>query len=659
MLAMQGKHAEAAAALLEALTTPLEEYGRLGDDERRLVTMAATYLQKAGDFTGAARLFEALGDAERSSLLDLTPYVAPTTAAADEPAAHEESSELREVLTKTMPSANSDDIPESTVQPRPSEPLPAGESVRDAVADARALMSDGNADGAGELLAEAGYCYEAGICFLKAGNPEAALAQLSLVAPGTAHYPAAARTAIRIAGRVGFCDGELYRFLTPFLSGGPTDRKELELFRRISELLEECGLIGAAACVLEVAYARFPDDRLVADRLVQLRMGVRPPDSLLGDEESAAVSVQLLEPVQAPATRRGGFQTTAGRPGSGAWAGETGLGGAARFAGSTGAASIANQAASLAAEPHPPLPHGLSQPGEQERVRISAIPGPGATVEEWNPGMVVGGRFRLDALIGRGGMAEVYSATDLELEEEVALKVFSGQLVTEDYLQEAVHRFRQELKLCRKLSHRNIIQVYDIGIHAGHRYFTMELLHGQSLGDMLGVPLDLDVGLRILIQACAGLHAAHERGVVHRDVKPDNIFVTSNGVVKIMDFGIAKSSVKSGQTTFGTIAGTPEYMSPEQINDFSAAGPAADQYSLGVVAYEMFAGQIPFVHEHMVLLLTMHLESQPTPPREINPAISEQLENIILKMLAKNPAERFESCQSVQSALLKLRPMLG
>lgn len=654
MLAMQGKHAEAASVLLAALGTPPEDYEQLGDDERRLVTMAATYLQKAGDFAGAARLFDALGDTERSSLLDLAPYSPPTAASDNERSTPGEADGMggEGAPKNTLPSLDLDDIPESTVQARPSERLGSQDSARDVVVEARALVSSGKADAAGELLAEAGYCYEAGICFLKAGNSEAGLAQLCLVAPGTPHYPAAARTVIRLAGRMGFCDAELYRFLSPFLIGGPTDFKELELFRRISELLEECGLIAAATSVLEVTYARFPDDRLVTDRLLKLRMGARPSDSLLGDEESAAVSVQLLEPVQPPVTRRGAAQCPAGSPRS--WAGETGFSTAPRLAGSPVAPSLARAALTPSAEQSPSILASAPHTGEQDGIRISAIPAPGAAVEDWHPGMVIGGRFRLNALIGRGGMAEVFSATDLELEEEVALKVFSGQLVTDDYLQEAVHRFRQELKLCRKLNHGNIIQVYDIGIHAGHRYFTMELLRGQSLGEILGVPLDLDFGLHVLIQACAGLHAAHERGVVHRDVKPDNIFVTSNGLVKIMDFGIAKSSIKSGQTTFGTIAGTPEYMSPEQINDFSGAGPAADQYSLGIVAYEMFTGQIPFAHEHMVVLLTMHLESKPTPPREINPAIPEPLERIIMKMLSKKPAERFESCQSVQATMMAL-----
>jgi serine/threonine-protein kinase len=261
--------------------------------------------------------------------------------------------------------------------------------------------------------------------------------------------------------------------------------------------------------------------------------------------------------------------------------------------------------------------------------------------------VIIGERFRLNAQIGQGGMATVFSATDLELEEEVALKAFSGQLITTEWLEEAVQRFRQELKLCRKLRHPNIIQVYDIGIHAGHRYFTMELLRGTSLDKLLGEPMEVSRAVDILRQACGGLYAAHERGVIHRDVKPENLFVTDQGLVKIMDFGIAKSSYQAGTTTMGTLAGTPEYMAPEQIDDFSAAGPAADQYSLGVVGYNLLTGQVPFFHEQMIGLLMMHMRQKPRPLRDLNPALPEALEQVILRMLEKQPENRFKDCRAV------------
>ena len=266
-------------------------------------------------------------------------------------------------------------------------------------------------------------------------------------------------------------------------------------------------------------------------------------------------------------------------------------------------------------------------------------------------GNTIAGRYRLEKKIGQGGMATVFHARDLELEEEVALKVF-GVMQSSEVL---VARFKQELKLSRQLQHPNIIRLYDIGIHDGHRYISMELLVGRSLKESMEQPIDLARALDYLVQACTGLQAAHDAGVIHRDVKPDNFFVTAPGVLKVMYFGIAKQFAAPGVTVMGSIAGTPLYMSPEQIGNFSTVTAATDLYALGICAYELFTGAVPFNHAELVPLLMMQLNEQPAPPSKRNPSIPAELEAVILKLLEKDPARRFASARELGAALTTIR----
>ena len=277
-----------------------------------------------------------------------------------------------------------------------------------------------------------------------------------------------------------------------------------------------------------------------------------------------------------------------------------------------------------------------------------------AAPARFEPGATLAGRYRLEAKIGQGGMAAVFRAFDLELEENVALKVFgAGQ--TSEVL---VARFKQELKLSRQLIHPNIIRLYDIGLHQGHRYISMELLVGKSLKERMAQPIEPRTALGYLIQACHGLQAAHDAGVVHRDVKPDNFFVTDADVLKVIDFGIAKQYAAPGVTVAVSIAGTPLYMSPEQIANFSTVSHLTDLYALGVCAYEMFTGSVPFNHDELVPLLMMHVNSPPEPPRKLNPSIPEALEAVILRLLAKDPAQRVQICRELAQSLASIRDSL-
>ena len=262
-------------------------------------------------------------------------------------------------------------------------------------------------------------------------------------------------------------------------------------------------------------------------------------------------------------------------------------------------------------------------------------------------GMVLNGRYRFEAKIGQGGMAAVFRAYDLELEEHVAIKIFDRP-VTDDG---AIKRFKQELSLSRRLLHKNIIRLYDIGSAYGFRFITMELLVGKDLFAHLGPPVPIETGIAWLVQTCDGLQAAHDVGVVHRDIKPHNIFLCEDQTIKVMDFGIAKRQHTPGMTVGNMIAGTPEYMSPEQISGFSSVTHSTDLYALGIVAYQIFTGKVPFAHREMLPLLMMHINERPMPPRQLEPSIPPELERIILRLLEKKPEDRFESCAAVADAL--------
>ena len=268
--------------------------------------------------------------------------------------------------------------------------------------------------------------------------------------------------------------------------------------------------------------------------------------------------------------------------------------------------------------------------------------------EHFGPGIVVNDRYTINELLGEGATATVYRAMDHDLGDEIALKVFHAAVSRNDLLSE---RMKLEIRLCRKLSHVNIIKIFDMGSYLKHRFLTMELLEGSTLKDILRGPVSMERGLRYLSHACRGLHEAHRAGFVHRDVKPDNLFVTHEDVVKVMDFGIAKATTSDGLTLTGTILGTPGFMAPEQIDGSAAVTQAADQYAIGSIAYRMLTGRMVFEHDEMMPLLMMHTLQAPEPPSGLNPRISADLEHVVLTLLAKKPDERFASCAEVADLL--------
>ncbi len=268
------------------------------------------------------------------------------------------------------------------------------------------------------------------------------------------------------------------------------------------------------------------------------------------------------------------------------------------------------------------------------------------------PGTIVGGRFRIESPLGSGGSSTVFRALDLELEEEVALKIFAGPF---DEGRRA--RFKREIHLARKLAHDNIVRMYELVAADGIYGLTMEIVEGMPLDAYVDENYaSVEVRRGLLLQAAAGLGFAHSRGIVHRDIKPDNMFVTREGRVKIMDFGIAKMAYEQGNITMtGAIGGTPYYIAPEQILDFKNADHRADLYALGVVAYRLFSGALPFASGTLVELLRQHT-SDPAPSMRIaDPRLSPELDALVLKLLEKDPNARFQSCDDLIKQLGSVR----
>jgi serine/threonine protein kinase len=267
---------------------------------------------------------------------------------------------------------------------------------------------------------------------------------------------------------------------------------------------------------------------------------------------------------------------------------------------------------------------------------------------------VIHERYEVKSHLGRGGHATVLRVFDRELSEDCALKVFHNTGDAGD-----VARFKREVSISRKIVHENVVTLYDIGQESGFYYLTMELLTGDDLSTTLKKrAITLGDAIAWLVDACRGLQAAHDKGVVHRDVKPGNLFVLNTGRLKVMDFGIAKPADALSLTSTGVFVGTPQFVSPEQVQG-KDVGPAADIYSLGIVAYLMFTGSLPFREKEMVALLMKHATGTPERPIARNPALPQALDELVFAMLKKLPSQRPKSCADVADALDKIRRSLA
>jgi serine/threonine protein kinase/tetratricopeptide (TPR) repeat protein/TolB-like protein len=266
---------------------------------------------------------------------------------------------------------------------------------------------------------------------------------------------------------------------------------------------------------------------------------------------------------------------------------------------------------------------------------------------ELGPGSQFGPRYRIEAVIGEGGMGKVYKAYDSDLDRTVALKLVRPELAKDG---NSLQRFKQELLLASRISHRNILRIHDLGDVDGVKFISMAFVQGMDLHDLIAKQgrLPTERAVNIAKQLAGALEAAHAEGVVHRDLKPRNVLIDVDDHIYISDFGLAKSldADKTGMTRVGEVLGTPRYMSPEQAES-KAADNRSDIYSLGIILYEMLTGEVPFTGESSLQVMFQHVQQQPKDPRLLNPEMPEYLATIILKCLEKDPALRYQSAKDL------------
>jgi serine/threonine-protein kinase len=266
---------------------------------------------------------------------------------------------------------------------------------------------------------------------------------------------------------------------------------------------------------------------------------------------------------------------------------------------------------------------------------------------------VLSGRYEIEALLGSGGMGTVYRARDQELDEVVALKMLQRGRVDEPKM---LARFKQEVKLARRVTHKNVARTFDIGEHEGDRFLTMEYIDGEPLSALSARtgPMPLARVVDLACGVCAGLAAAHAAGVVHRDLKPDNVLLAKDGRVVITDFGIARAFTEGGAKTQGAPMGTPAYMAPEQVEGASVIDARADIYALGAMLFELLTGERAWTGESVYQIAALRLVMPPPDPREKRKSVPDAAARVVLKCMARNRDDRYATADEVASALTQL-----
>ncbi|MCX6578430.1 MAG: protein kinase, partial [Candidatus Aminicenantes bacterium] len=275
-----------------------------------------------------------------------------------------------------------------------------------------------------------------------------------------------------------------------------------------------------------------------------------------------------------------------------------------------------------------------------------------APKKELTTGATFAGRYQIIEELGKGGMGTVYKVFDSEIKEKIALKLLKPEVASDE---DTVERFRNEMKLARKIGHKYVCRMYDLGKAEGNYFITMEYVPGEDLKSFIRRSEQLTVGKAVYVarQVLEGLAEAHRLGVVHRDLKPQNIMIDREGNARIMDFGIARSLKAKGITDAGVMIGTPEYMSPEQA-EVKDVDQRSDIYSFGVILYEMLVGRVPFEGETLLGIAMKHKSQPPQNPKELNPQIPDDLNRMVLKCLEKSKEKRYHSADDVLSDIGKI-----
>ena len=628
-----GHFAQAGQTLLRLAGDDGKPSGALDAGRKGVLLKAAICFSRAGDVAQAVQLFLDLG--ERRRAVELLQSVGDMVNAA-----RVEANRTGQAQLVGYAAAKETRADEALDTARRLESAGKKEAAMETFAQhkqwadaARLARTLGKAERAAGYFAEAAMPFEAALCYLQCKNRDRALANLWQVTPAHPRYRDACIEAIRICADRSLLPFDLEHLVTSFLNTDPTSDDEVDAFYAMALLFESNQSYEHAANGYRRILAKRPGHRDVEARL---RATVAEDRG-----ESAKDFERIVQEEQV-------FREAVNRHTS--------------------------PLASLAWPPEPGLPDDLPDlPGLPELPELPPLPQPPQGPQAATPthhvgiaapalaeggllreGVVIGDRYRLEKKIGQGGMGAVWKALDLELDEAIAIKFLAVGLVDDEVL----GRFKQEVSLSRQFGHPNIIRMYDLGNFGESKYITMELLDGEDLGAVLKRgPMPLDRAITLLIQACKALQVVHDHGVVHRDVKPDNFFLVKDGVLKVMDFGIAKrQSASKGLTRAGMMAGTPQYIAPEQASDFGNVTHLADLYALGCIAYRMLTGQVPFDGEDVMKILLAHVSQPPVPPRKVNPAIPEDLEAIVLQLLAKRPEDRVPSCRDLEvllSAMLR------
>ena len=493
-------------------------------------------------------------------------------------------------------------------------------------------------------------------------RPREAMAALLELPTDHRRYPEAVARVMRLVKTHGLMSYSVERFVDPFVRQKGRvvhNPAHLGTLYSLGELFERAGLGRSASRAWRAVVAIDPSYRDAGFRARQMETTAEPPDGdfarVLDEDLAFAAADESLR--RGPPSRRRGVELDRlpslpelppviplpSHPGTGTPSGSTGSTSDISETSLLFRPDVDGDKATVTDAALPPASRGSDRAiSKSEELGLGPV----------GPGDIIARRYRIESSLGEGGMAIVYKVTDLELEEEAALKLFTRR--TED--ERAVARFKQEMRIARRLSHPNIVRTYEFGTWRNVYFITMELLQGQDLEQLLaerGGTLPIGLAVRLFRQALDGLGAAHAQGIVHRDVKPANMFVLSEARdLKLMDFGIAKAAdATSGHTATGSVVGTPAFIPPERLRGKTEFGAAGDLYAMGVVMYRAFTGVLPFVGTDVASLFMQVLEKEPAPPSSLNPDLSRGIDRVVMRLMAKDPRDRYADCGAAHAAL--------